>query len=261
MKRTLVKKAVMPILMAAFFVNFIFAEDGKSIIQKSLDVKRPKFTHSALSMVLTNAKGEKEERKIEEWAKDPGDKTGAVMIVFKSPARLKDTRFLQIVNKDRANDKWIYLPSLRTVRRIAGAEGSKGFVGTDATYNDIETRKIDQDTHTLLGEEKINGYDCWKIESVSVDPKDSQYSKKISYIDKNTYIPIKAEMYDKKNALLKELVIEKLEQKGEYWIPTKGFLKNVQTNHTTSVEILKLEIDKPIDDKIFTQNFLNTGRM
>lgn len=261
MKKLSVKKTVMLFLMTTFFVGFLFSEDGKSIIQKSLDIKRPKYTHSALRMTLINAKGEKEERKIEEWAKDPGDKTGAVMIVFKSPASLKDTRFLQIVNAGRANDKWIYLPSLRTVRRIAGAEGSKSFVGTEATYDDIETRKIEQDNHVLLGEEKVNGYDCWKIESVSVDPKDTQYSKKISYIDKNTYIPIKAEMYDKKNALLKELIIEKLEQKDGYWIPVKGYLKNVQTNHITALEILKLELDKPIDDKIFTQNFLNTGRL
>ncbi len=260
MKNELRKKMVLLFAIIAILTGTAFAEDGKSIIQKSLDVKRPKFTHSALKMTLINSKGEKEERIIEEWAKDPGDKTGAVMINFRSPASVKDTRFLQIVNKDRENDKWIYLPSLRTVRRIAGAAGSQSFVGTTATYDDLETRKINQDTHTLLSEEKVNSFDCWKIESVSVDPKDSQYSKKISFIDKKTFVPVRAEMYDKKGKLLKELVIEKLEKKEVYWIPTKGFLKDVQTNHSTTVEILKLEIDKPINEKIFTQNFLNTGK-
>ena len=70
-----------------------------------------------------------------------------------------------------------------------------------------------------------------------------------------------AEMYDKKGALLKVLKVEKLEQKNGYWIPIKGNLTNVQTKHSTHLEILNIEIDKTIDDKMFTQNFLNTGRL
>ena len=68
-------------------------------------------------------------------------------------------------------------------------------------------------------------------------------------------------MYDKKGALLKVLEIEKLEKQGAYWIPMQGKMTNVQTNHTTRITILKLELDKPINDKMFTQNFLNTGKL
>ena len=261
MNKSLFKKLGMLLCAAVCSVGVLFAEDGRSVIQKSLDVPRPKFTHSAVKMTLTDAKGSTEERMIEEWAKDSGDDTGAAVMSFVSPASVKGTRFLQVINKDRANDKWIYLPSLRTVRRIAGAEGSKPFMGTDASYDDLETRKIDEDKHTLVGDETVNGYDCWKVESVAVDPKSSSYSKKIAYVDKNTHIPVKAEMYDKKGALLKVLVVEKLEKKNNYWIPTKGSLTNVQTKHSTQIEIVQLELDKPINDKLFTQNFLSTGRM
>jgi len=261
MKHSLLKKSVALCVLTVCCVCAAFAEDGTSIVQKSLDVKRPLFTHSAVKMTLIDSNGNTEDRMIEEWAKDPGDKTGAVVIVFRKPASVKDTRFLQIVNKDRANDKWIYLPALRTVRRIAGAEGAKSFMGTDADYDDLETRKIEQDTHTLLGEESVDAYTCWKVESVPVDPKSSRYSKKIAYIDKETCIPVKAEMYDKKGNLLKVLHIEKLEKNNNYWIPMKSSLKNVQTNHKTVLEILKIETDQPIDDKLFSQNFLNTGRL
>ncbi len=260
MKKIQFNKKMLLCVMAVMLSGVGFAEDGRSVMQKSIDLERPHFAHAAVKMVLINEKGEKENRMIEQWTKDSGDDTGAVMIFFRSPASLKNTRFLQIVNKDRDNDKWIYLPSLRTVRRIAGAEGAKSFVGTDASYDDIETRKIDDDTHVLLGEEKVGSYTCWKVESVAKPPKKSQYSKRISYIDQNTYVPVKAEMYDKKGKLLKILTVEKLEQRKGYWIPMKGTLKNVQTTHATALEIIKLEIDKPIDDRIFTQNFLNTGR-
>ncbi len=261
MNKSWLKKWYMLCILTVYCITGVFTEDGTAIVQKSLDVKRPLFTHSAVKILLTDSSGSTEEQLLEEWAKDSGDKTGAAVIVFRKPASVKDTRFLQIVNKDRANDKWIYLPSLRTVRRIAGAEGAKSFMGTDADYDDLETRKIEQDTHTLLGEEAVDSYQCWKVESVPVDPKSSRYSKKIAYIDKATSVPVKAEMYDKKGKLLKVLHIKKLEQKEGYWIPMKTQLKNVQTNHATVLEILKIEIDKPVNEKLFTQNFLNTGRL
>jgi len=247
--------------LVAGIAGTLAAEDGTSVVQKSLDVPRPRFTHSAVKMELIDSNNAVDERMIEEWAKDPGDKTGAVLIVFQRPASVKDTRFLQIVNKDRANDKWIYMPALRTTRRVASSDGAKSFMGTDASYDDLETRKIDDDTHVLLGTETVGSYTCHIIESTPVNAKASQYLKRISYIDKETAIPVKVEMYDKKGALLKVLEIEKLEKQGAYWIPMQGKMTNVQTNHTTRITILKLELDKPINDKMFTQNFLNTGKL
>ena len=256
-----IRKMVLIPLFIAGILGILAAEDGKSIVQKSLDVPRPRFTHSAVKMELIDSNNSVDERMIEEWAKDPGDKTGAALIVFRQPASVKDTRFLQIVNKDRANDKWIYMPALRTTRRIASSDGAKSFMGTDASYDDLETRKIDEDTHELLGTETVGSYTCHKVESAPVNAKSSQYLKRISYIDKETAIPVKVEMYDKKGALLKVLEIEKLEKQGAYWIPMQGKMTNVQTNHTTRITILKLELDKPINDKMFTQNFLNTGKL
>jgi len=257
----LIRKMVLIPLLAAGIAGVLAAEDGKSVVQKSLDVPRPRFTHSAVKMELIDSNNSVDERMIEEWAKDPGDKTGAALIVFRQPASVKDTRFLQIVNKDRANDKWIYMPALRTTRRIASADGAKSFMGTDASYDDLETRKIDEDTHELLGTETVGPYTCYKVESTPVNVKSSQYLKRISYIDQETSIPVKIEMYDKKGVLLKVLEIEKIEKQGDYRIPMQGKMTNVQTKHTTRITILKLELDKPINDKMFTQNFLNTGKL
>ena len=251
----LIRKMVLIPLLAAGIAGVLAAEDGKSVVQKSLDVPRPRFTHSAVKMELIDSNNSVDERMIEEWAKDPGDKTGAALIIFRQPASVKDTRFLQIVNKDRANDKWIYM------RRIASADGAKSFMGTDASYDDLGTRKIDEDTHELLGTETVGPYTCYKVESTPVNVKSSQYLKRISYIDQETSIPVKIEMYDKKGALLKVLEIEKIEKQGDYRIPMQGKMTNVQTKHTTRITILKLELDKPINDKMFTQNFLNTGKL
>ena len=73
-------------------------------------------------------------------------------------------------------------------------------------------------------------------------------------------------MYDKKGKLLKTLTLEKLEKKtGEtgkvYDIPTQEYMKNVQTGHSTRLIILQLKLDSAVPESVFTQNFLNTGKI
>lgn len=255
-----IKKRILLVLVINMIsCLFAFAVDGKTVMQKVYDVKAPHYSHSAVEMDLISTNGEIQKRMMEEWGRKE-DGLVSTVIIFRSPSSVKDTRFLQVENNGRADDKWIYLPALRTVRRIAASDGSKSFMGTDATYDDMETRKVDLDNHTLIGEENVNGYDCYKVKSQAIDDSTSQYSYRISYVDKESFVPVKVEMYDKQENLLKVLTVNKLEQTNGYWIPYNNRMENVQTGHATELKILKLEIDKPIASRIFSSSFLKNGR-
>lgn len=256
------KKMMMGAFAALAFLGgsvSAFGIDGRQVMQNAYDVKEPAFSHTLVQMDLIDKDGSTESRIVEEWGKDEGDLKSVVM-VFHTPASVKNTRFLQIQNENRDDDKWIYLPALRAVRRIASSEGDKSFMGTDATYDDLSTRKVDRDNHELKGEETVGSYDCYVVKSWAKDPSDSQYAYRISWIDKKTWVPVKAQMFDKKENLLKELTVEKLENVNGYWIPMANLLKNVQTGHSTRLVISKIEVDKPIDKRLFTTSFLAQGR-
>lgn len=258
-------KSVLPAMMfvSAFALTNLHAIDGTEIMQNSYDVEQPAFTKAAVQMVLTTKNGAKETRNVGEYGREKNDLSDMVMI-FLSPASVKDTRFLQKENKDADDDKWIYLPSLRTTRRIASSDGSKPFVGTDFSYDDLSTREVDEDTHELLREETKGAFDCYVVKSTPVDPKDSQYLYRVSWVDKKTWIPIFIELYDKKGNLEKTSEIKRIEQKtgnSTYNIPMEQIMTNVQTGHSTSLKIVNIEVDKPLADGYFTPNFLNTGRL
>ncbi|MCI6546052.1 MAG: outer membrane lipoprotein-sorting protein [Spirochaetia bacterium] len=38
-------------------------------------------------------------------------------------------------------------------------------------------------------------------------------------------------------------------------------MKNVQTGHSTRLIILQLKLDSAVPESVFTQNFLNTGKI
>ncbi len=254
------KKTALAVSLLALAAS-AFAIDGRTVMQNAFDVKEPAFSHSAVRMDLIGADGSTETRQIEEWGRDAGGLKSIVM-AFQSPASVKGTRFLQIANDGRADDKWIFLPALRSTRRVASSEGSKSFMGTDASYDDLSSRDVDLDDHVITGEETVNGFACYVVKSTAKKAEDSQYAYKVSYIDKNSWVPVKAEMYDKKSGeLQKTLVVEKLEKVSGYWIPMSSTLKNVQTGHSTHLVIVKIEVDNPLSDKLFTTNFLSTGRI
>jgi outer membrane lipoprotein-sorting protein len=256
----LAKKMSLLTAVLLFVSTGLFALTGTEIAQKAHDVETGNTTHAVVKMDLISKDGSIDSRVIEEWSmKDDADMASTVM-AFHSPASVANTRFLQIENDGRDDDKWIYLPALKRVRRIASSDGDKSFMGTDMTYDDMNSRDVEQDTHELMGEEKVSSWNCYKVKGVSIDPSDSQYTYRITWFDKETFVPVKVEMYDKKEALLKVMNVIDLQQINGYWTPMDVKLSNVQTNHATEIKIMKLVYDETINPRLFTTNFLEKGK-
>ena len=119
-------------------------------------------------------------------------------MVFQEPADVRGTAYLAWDYEDagREDDKWLYIPSIRKARRISGASRNEYFMGTDFTYDDMGRRAVDEDTHTLLGEETVLEHPCWKIESVPVN-KDDLYTRKVFWVSQRAHLVMQGEYYDR----------------------------------------------------------------
>jgi len=241
------------------FSSLLFAQDAGSIIQSTLDRIDEDTVSTRATMLLTSKNGTVTERLVDQYGADSDDKEQAV-IIFQKPASVAGTRFLTIREGDN-DDKWIFLPSLGKVRRIASSEGSSSFMGTDFSYDDLSAsnRDVEEDTHSILGEELLNGHDCWIIESV---PKDSgyQYSKIMHWIEKNSFVEWKSEMYDKQGDQVKVLESLSFEDIQGNYTPVKTRMTNVQTGTSTTVETSIIKYNDAIPESVFTTRFLMTGR-
>lgn len=90
---------------------------------------------------------------------------------------------------------WLYAPSERRARELAPLEADRHFLLTDFTYDDLALSTRDFIEPALLGEEKVDGHDTWKVR---VKPaKDWYYSHIVTWIDKHTLLPVKREYYDR----------------------------------------------------------------
>ncbi len=238
----------------------LFAQDAESIVQSSRDRIQADTVSTRSKMLIQAKDGSTSERLLDQYSKD-GPRGSRTVIVFQQPATVRGTRFLTMENSSGADDRWIFLPALGKVRRVAASEGSGNFMGTDFSYDDISSasRESGLDTHSLLREENVGDVPCYVIQSI---PKDSayQYSKMIQWIEKDSRITAKIELYDRRNALAKTVEMSGVRETQGRLTPavTKMTTHAEGTSTTITIEIIKY--DDPIPERVFTTEYLETGR-
>ena len=175
-------------------------------------------------------------------------------IYFHKPADVKDTTFMVYKYPDKDDDRWLFIPAIDLVKRIAANDKFSSFVGSDFTYEDVSGRKPEEDTHNLLREEVLNGKSCFVIESI---PKGmAEYTKRISWIDENHFLPLKEEFYDKQNELYRQFEAQEVNEINGIMTITKRVMRNLKTGHRTEVVFQDVEYNSGISDDIFSERYL-----
>ena len=260
MKTIKITSVLVALIIATGFASQLMAQElsGREIIEKVYNRAEGDDQTSNLTMTLINKSGKERIRNIKQFTKDMGDVEKSIMF-FQSPADVKNTSFMSwTYDSDKSDDQWIYLPTLKKVKRISSDGKSDYFMGSDFTYDDLGDRKIDDDTHQLLREEAIDGVDYYVVESISKD-EDYMYSRTITWVRKDNFIGLKKEFYDEDEDLLKILNIKKFEEISGILVITSSEMENVQKNHRTTMILDNVEINTGISDSKFSERMMMRG--
>ena len=249
-----------------------FADEAYDIIKKSSTLEAPDTSQAIMLLRNIEKNGAVEERPMNQYGRKTNGLKDTVFDI-RAPASVKDTRVLQMERSEREDDRWIYMPKMRQVRRIPMGERYKQFVGCEFTYNDMAIRHVDDDKHEMLENDvtvTVPGgktYKCWKIKSVPLKKSEVEYSYRVQYIDKETYLPAKIEYYDKKDntKIMKTYTTEAWQyltsKTGKkYIMRMKARIANNFTGRQTTLDIQNPIMDAGISPNYFTQQFLSTGK-
>ncbi|WP_299226649.1 outer membrane lipoprotein-sorting protein [uncultured Psychroserpens sp.] len=203
-----------------------------------------------LKMTLKNKNGQTSERSLTtktlELTED-GDKS---LIVFNSPKDVKGTSTLTFTHKIGSDDQWLYLPSIKRVKRISSNNKSGPFVGSEFAYEDLSSQEVEKYTYKFLEE---NG-SILVVEQDPIDPKSGYTRRIVSYNKDKGYRIEKVEFYDRKNALLKTLSYSGYKlYKGKFWRAAVFNMVNHQSNKETRLEFSNYNFDVNLSDDDFTQ--------
>jgi outer membrane lipoprotein-sorting protein len=258
--KTAIKRVIFFTALLAAGTAFLSAQDAAAIVEAARNRIKADTTSTRSRMVIAAKDGSTSERVIDQYSKD-GPQGSRMLIVFQRPANVAGTRFLTMDNASGGEDRWIFLPSLGKIRRVAASEGGGNFMGTDFSYDDISSmdRNVAMDTHALLREETLNGTPCYVIESV---PKDSgyQYAKTIAWIDKAQSLIYKSEMYNRRGEIVKVMEMSDYKDVQGRLTPIETKVSTLSTGTSTTIYMDIIKYDDPIPEGVFTTAYLETGR-
>jgi len=231
------------------------SQSGYDIMKKANDKPTGNDMTANVLMKITSKTGSVKTREFVMYELKQKDGSSSILIKFLQPADVKGTSFLTLESSNGEKSQYIYLPSLKKVTRIAASDKNKPFMGSDLTYDDFGSRKLDDYSFNLLGEEILEGRACWKIESVSKDTSQST-SKIISLVDKESYIVLKADFYDKTGALYKQMVVQKTDKISGFWTMLELEMKNLSTGSSTSLKFDVVKYNTGLSPSMFSKDGL-----
>ena len=213
-----------------------------------------------LTMILRNAQGQESKRAIhhkELEVKGDGDKS---LNIFNSPRDIKGTAFLSFTHATKADDQWLYLPALKRIKRISSSNKSGPFMGSEFAYEDISSQEVEKYSYKWIKDDLLDGKDVFVIERYP-EYKHSGYKRSIVWIDKEIYMIVKTEYYDRKDALLKTLTLHDYKQYlNQYWRADRLEMINHLTKKDTTLLWSNYQFKTGLTSRNFDKNTLKRAR-
>ena len=159
MKRTLTVVLILglslPLLAAGQSPASKEIPDVETIVNKANIVAyyQGKDGKAKVNMTITNKQNQKRQRQFNILRKDDEDGGDQKYFVyFQRPADVRKMVFMvhKYADPDKDDNRWLYMPALDLVKRIAAGDKRTSFVGSDFLYEDVSGRSLEDDTHQLV---------------------------------------------------------------------------------------------------------------
>ncbi|MCO4745193.1 MAG: outer membrane lipoprotein-sorting protein [Proteobacteria bacterium] len=175
---------------------------------------------------------------------ESGTKT---LFIIEAPEDVRDTGLLSIdYDKGaKADDQWLYLPSLRRVTRIASSGKSGAFLGSDLTYADL-TKSDTEDFNFTLVEQAVDvdGEACWLLEAVPKVERVAQetgYVKTHYWISKEKLIPVQAKHWVAEGRKLKYMKFAEMTEVDGIWTAKRIAVRVVRGGEVESETVMQTD--------------------
>ncbi len=173
-------------------------------------------------------------------------------VYFNRPADVNKMAFLVWKKLDTDDQRWLYLPALDLVKRIAASDKRTSFVGSDFYYEDVSGRDIDEDVHQLI--ETTENY--YVIKSTPKQPASVEFDHYKMYIHKNSFIPVQVEYFDASGKVFRVAKALKVDTIQGHATVTEASMENLQTGSKTVMHYTEVKYDLGISDDIFSERYL-----
>lgn len=200
----------------------------------------------------------------ENYGKDYGEKgqDSKSLTLIVEPASDRGIGILQYDYDDvqREADQWIYLSALGKPKRVASGnqdddEPKKGSMfGSEFALEDMEKIRVNDYNISILAELEYRDKECWVIQLAPTPSRArrSNYSKMISWVDKERFVEHKVQYYDRKGVYVKKKTQVNWERNDNIWFAKELIMDNRISKRISIMATRKVVYNVDISDEFFT---------
>lgn len=232
-------------LALMLITSFTYAQDPVAMLKK-IDENMYSNTKISKTKMIVYGKRKNKEIIMDAYSRGTDDSFSEYL----SPAREKGTKMLKLDDK-----LWIYSPSSDRTIQISGHMLRQSVNGSDMSYEDMmqERKLVDMYTPKIVGEEEMNGEDCYIME-LEAKVNDIAYPKLKMWIEKKHFVPMRQDMFAKSGQMLKTVNMEDIRLVNGRYYPFKMNYKDVlKDGKGTDFIVLEMQDNVPISDNVFNK--------
>ena len=224
-----------------------------------------KDSRGAMRMRLFDRQGRVRERSLSIAAlrggPGEGDKT---LVRFTAPNDIRGTSFLVWEHPEGDDERFLYLPALGRVRRVAGQEKQESFVGSDLSYEDIGGRDVADYTYAFASENATwtapdgSKHAAWALESRAKDAN-AEFPRSVSMVLKDRLVSVHADIFNRRNERAKVFDVTRLERVDGIWTALDLVVANERDKTKTELTTSSLRYNVGLTDDDFSRRQLEQG--
>lgn len=240
------------------------APTGRWVAEQVRDRDQGKDMQSDVRMTLVDRQGGTREREFTLMMLRLPNREDKTLVRFTRPADIRGTGFLVWKHDKAESERFLYLPALGRVRRVAGAEAQEAFVGSDFSYEDITGQDLDAYTYELLDADASGTgpdgtpYRYFKLQAKANDQR-ATYPTTVSHIARDTFIVMHSEFFDRAGQRRKMLDVGRLEKIQNIWTVMQMTMTTERDRTRTELRINTAQYNVGLTEDNFSRRELERG--
>jgi hypothetical protein len=175
------------------------------------------------------------------------------LVLFSYPADVRKTVFMVHKHVEGADDdRWLYLPDLDLVKRIAAGDKRTSFAGSHFLYEDVSGRELDEDEHTLVEITDTH----YVVRNLPKNPGSVEFAEYTVWIDKGNMMPVRTEYKGANGEVFRRVEALEIQEIDGHPTATKMKVSDLQREAHTINEMRFIRYDIGLPEEIFSERSL-----
>jgi hypothetical protein len=236
------------------------APSPEAVLRSAFENQYDCDTTAKIELVMRNGRGSERRRLFDTVSKRIDGRLRSIGRLVE-PAHLRGMTVMTIEVAGRREDTFVYLPSMRKVRRVTSAQRGDSFLGSDLTYEDFERRRVEDFLVDSMTSETLAGELVYRVRA---RPRRSQFYAHLDFWVARADRALLATRYFKRGAekpfRTLEAPREQMVERGGHVLPTWLMVRNTLRGTSTEIRITDLEVNPEIDERLFSITTLEQQR-